>query len=108
MACPVFAGIQADAQQAAGYPLGFANPAIYARYRTAAFRDVTDQPLGHRPLFLVTNSYTDPAAKKGPLVTGLVSLGINGGGAAALEAVGGYDDATGVGSPYQYVQSFGW
>ena len=54
----------------------------------------------------MTNSYTDPAARKGPLVTGLVSLGINGGGAAALEAVGGYDDATGVGSPYQYVQSF--
>ena len=49
VACPVFAGIEADAQQAAGYPLGFANPAIYARYRTAAFRDVTDQPLGTGP-----------------------------------------------------------
>ena len=107
VACPVFAGIEADAQQAAGHPLGFANPAIYARYRTAAFRDVTDQPLAHRHLFLVRNDYTDPATRKGPLVTSLVSLGVNGGGAAALKAVPGYDDATGVGSPYRYVQSFG-
>jgi hypothetical protein len=34
-------------------------------------------------------------------------LASNGEGAAALKAVSGYDDATGVGSPYQYVQSFG-
>ncbi len=33
VACPVFAGIEADAQQAAGHPLGFANPAIYAPVR---------------------------------------------------------------------------
>jgi hypothetical protein len=32
VASPVFAGIEADAQQAAGHDLGFANPAIYARY----------------------------------------------------------------------------
>ena len=29
VACPTFAGIEADAQQAAGDSLGFANPAIY-------------------------------------------------------------------------------
>ena len=33
VACPVFAGIEADAQQAAGHDLGFANPAIYAAVR---------------------------------------------------------------------------
>ena len=106
LACPVFAGIEADAQQAAGFQLGFANPAIYARYRTAAFRDVTDHPLGPRHLFLVRNDYTNPATRMGPLVTVLASLGINGEGASALKAVTGYDDATGVGSPYLYVQSF--
>jgi subtilase family serine protease len=30
LASPTFAGIQADAEQAAGFPLGFANPVIYA------------------------------------------------------------------------------
>jgi subtilase family serine protease len=105
-ACAVFAGIEADAQQAAGFPLGFASPAIYARYRTTAFHDVTDHPLGPGLLFLVRRDYTGPAARKGPLVTSLVSLGINGGDAAALKAVPGYDEATGVGSPYRYVQSF--
>jgi subtilase family serine protease len=103
---PVFAGIEADAQQAAGRALGFANPAIYQRYRTSAFRDVTDHPLGPGNLAEVRNNYTDPATKGGPIVTYLRTLGINGEGAAALPAVRGYDDATGVGSPRLYIQSF--
>jgi subtilase family serine protease len=106
VSAPVFAGIEADAQQAAGHALGFANPAIYQRYRTAAFRDVTDHPLGPLPLAEVRQNYTDPATKGGPIVTYLRTLGINGEGAAALHAVTGYDDATGVGSPRQYIQSF--
>jgi subtilase family serine protease len=103
---PVFAGIEADAQQAAGHALGFANPAIYQRYRTAAFRDVTDHPLGPLPLAEVRQNYTDPATKGGPIITYLRTLGINGEGAAALPAKAGYDDATGVGSPRRYIQSF--
>jgi len=106
VACPVFAGIDADAQQAAGHPIGFANPAIYQRYRTSAFHDVTDHPLGSRHLAEVRNNYTDPSTKQGPLLTFLRTLGINGEGAAALRAVKGYDDATGVGSPARYIQSF--
>jgi subtilase family serine protease len=102
----VFAGIEADAQQAAGHPLGFANPAIYARYGTGAFRDVTDHPSGIGHLAEVRNNYTDPATKTGPLITYLRTLGIDGEGSAALPAVKGYDDATGVGSPDYYIQSF--
>jgi subtilase family serine protease len=100
---PVFAGIEADAQQAAGHDLGFANPAIYARYGTGAFHDVTEGP---EPQFEVRNNYTDPYTQTGPLVTYLRAMGINGGGNASLVATRGYDDATGVGSPDQYVQSF--
>jgi subtilase family serine protease len=103
VASPVFAGVEADAQQAAGHDLGFANPAIYARYGTSAFNDVTERP---EPQFEVRNNYTDPYTATGPLVTYLRAMGINGGGAAALTATRGYDDATGVGSPNQYVQSF--
>ena len=106
ISCPVFAGIEADAQQAAGHPLGFANPAIYQRYGTSAFRDVTDHPRGPGHLAEVRNNYTDPSTKTGPLLTYLRTLGIDGEGAASLPAVKGYDDATGVGSPHRYIQSF--
>ena len=83
VACPVFAGIEADAQQAAGHPLG---PGFLAEVR---------------------NNYTNSATKQGPLLTFLRTLGIDGEGAAALPAVRGYDDSTGVGSPRNYIQSFG-
>ena len=106
VSCPVFAGIEADAQQAAGHAIGFANPAIYQRYHTSAFRDVTDHPLGSRHLAEVRTNYTDPSTKKGPLLTYLRTLGINGVGPSALPAVKGYDDATGVGSPEFYIQAF--
>jgi subtilase family serine protease len=102
----VFAGIEADAQQAAGHVLGFANPAIYQRYGSSAFHDVTDHPFGNRPLAEVRNNYTNPATKGGPVITYLRTLGIDGEGSAALPAVKGYDDATGVGSPDYYIQSF--
>jgi subtilase family serine protease len=106
VACPTFAGIEADAQQAAGHPLGFADPVIYARYGTDAFHDVTDHPLGPGFLAQVRNNYSDPYTRQGPIVTYLRTLGIDGEGAAALPAVKGYDDATGVGSPADYVESF--
>jgi subtilase family serine protease len=106
VACPVFAGIEADAQQAAGHVLGFANPAIYTRFGTSAYHDVTDHPLGPGFLAEVRSNYTDPFTKTGPLVTFLRTLGINGEGAEALPAVKGYDDSTGVGSPRNYIQSF--
>ncbi len=104
---PTFAGIEADAQQAAGHPLGFANPAIYARYGTSAFHDVTDYPFGPGVrLAEVRNNYTEPYKREGPLITYLRTLGIDGEGESALPAVRGYDDSTGVGSPAGYVQSF--
>ncbi len=114
VACPVFAGIEADAQQAAGADIGFANPLIYFldrhdRYSSAspAFNDVTNHPLGPGYLAEVRNNYTNPYTKQGPLVTFLRTLGINGEGADALPAVKGYDDSTGVGSPANYIKDVG-
>jgi subtilase family serine protease len=106
LASPVFAGIEADAQQAAGYAFGFADPAIYARYATPAFHDVTDHPLGSGALALVRSIYQRTGVRRGPVSTVLTTLGLNGEGAAALRAVRGYDDATGVGSPAGYIQSY--
>jgi subtilase family serine protease len=107
LASPAFAAIEADAQEAAGHDLGFANPVIYSKYGTSAFHDVTDHPLGSGYLAEVRNNYTNPATKGGPLITFLRTLGIDGEGADALPAVAGYDDSTGVGSPWKYIDSFG-
>jgi subtilase family serine protease len=109
VACPIFAGIEADAEQAAGHPLGFANPLIYqldnANNSTKAFHDVTDHPLGPGFLAEVRSNYSDGFNKTGPLVTYLRTLGYNGVGTSKLPAVKGYDDATGVGSPDYYIQA---
>ena len=70
---------------------------------------MTDHPFRISHLAEVRTNYTDPATKTGPLVTFLRTLGIDGEGAAALPAVTGYDDATGVGSPTaSYLRSFLW
>jgi subtilase family serine protease len=107
VSAPTFAGIEADAQQAYGSRLGLANPVIYARSGTAAFHDITAHPAGQPDnLAEVRSNYTDAGTRTGPLVTGLRTLGIDGAGASALAAVKGYDDATGVGSPRDYIQSF--
>ncbi len=56
-AAPAFAAVQADAQQASGHRLGFANPLLYAlaRSRAHVFHDVTDRPAnaGAQPLTVV-------------------------------------------------------
>jgi hypothetical protein len=80
---------------------------IYARYGTSAFHDITAHPAGQPDnLAEVRSNYTDAGTRTGPLITDLRTLGINGEGSSALEAVQGYDDATGVGSPRDYIQSF--
>jgi subtilase family serine protease len=106
LACPTFAGIEADAQQAANGALGFANPILYevSALDSKAFHDVTDFPLGPTHLAQVRVDYTDPFTKAKPLVYNLRTLGINGEGIEALHAVAGFDDATGIGSPRQYIQ----
>ena len=135
VASPIFAGIEADAQQAAGQPIGFANPAIYgldARSR-GAFHNVVDNP-GGATFYEVRSNYTDPDNETLPLVTYLRTLGADGftgrnvtfpavpAGAlgtgspalpsvtvnleSRLQANGGYSDATGVGSPDNYIRDF--
>jgi subtilase family serine protease len=135
VASPIFAGIEADAQQAAGQPIGFANPAIYgldARNR-GAFHNVVDNP-GGATFYEVRSNYTDPDNETLPLVTYLRTLGADGftgrnvtfpavpAGAlgtgspalpsvtvnleSRLQANGGYSDATGVGSPDNYIRDF--
>jgi len=135
LASPTFAGVEADAQQAAGYPIGFANPAIYSLdgWDSNAFHNVADHPHG-ATFYEVRSNYSDPDNETLPLNTYLRELGTDGytgtavtfpgvpAGAlgtgspalpsitvnleSALQANGGYSDATGVGSPDNYISDF--
>jgi subtilase family serine protease len=91
VACPLIAGMQADLQQRdRGVPIGFASPAIYARYGTRAYHDVTGQPLGpgHTPAVAVPAGLYSASPVLGTLGMDL-----------GLAAAKGYDDVTGVGTP---------
>ena len=94
LSSPLIAGLQADAQQAQhGAPIGFGNPAIYARYGTAAYHDVTDHPLGRRFVIAAVDAERNPA-------TGTITIFADTFAEdTSLHATRGYDDVTGVGTP---------
>ncbi|MDH6698036.1 subtilase family serine protease [Streptomyces sp. MAA16] len=103
LAAPVIAAVQALAQQArGGKALGFANPAIYAKYGTKAYHDVTDHPTGSG-LAVARVDFANGYDAADGLLTSVRSLGKD----SSLSAVKGYDDVTGVGSPAKgYVDSY--
>ncbi|MFI7409954.1 protease pro-enzyme activation domain-containing protein [Streptomyces sp. NPDC049627] len=103
LAAPVIAAVQALAQEArGGKPLGFANPAIYARYGSKAYHDVTDNPTGSG-LAVARVDFVNGYDATGGLTTSVRSLGKD----SSLKAVKGYDDVTGVGTPANgYVESY--
>jgi subtilase family serine protease len=80
---PLFAGIEALADQAAGGPHGFVNPLLYQLRGTGALHDVANVP---GPLAM--------AFSRGG-VTALDTLQTD----TSLTATPGYDDQTGLGSP---------
>ena len=89
LASPLFAGLQADAMQLqGGQPIGFANPAIYARYGSAAYDDVNGKGPG-------TKAYNDMPSSDGTSTDYAVNFGDD----QLLKATPGFDDATGVGMP---------
>jgi subtilase family serine protease len=97
---PEFAAVEADAIQAHHGPLGFANPQIYAR--AGLFHDVVDERALHHEAPM--SNVVDEGMDGGKLSAGLVAFGQD----TSLNAVPGYDDATGVGSPTAaYLRSFG-
>ncbi|MCX3062799.1 S53 family peptidase [Streptomyces beihaiensis] len=105
LAAPVIAGVQALAQQErGGFPIGFANPEIYARYGTGLFHDVTDHPTGHG-LAVIRRDFANGYDASNGVLTSLRTLGTD----SSLHATRGYDDVTGVGTPARgYVESYSW
>jgi subtilase family serine protease len=98
---PEFSAVQADAIQAHGRALGFANPAIYARAGSKDYTDVINKTAA-KGLPPLANVF-DAGTIDGVLHVSLEAFGRDYG----LTAVKGYDDATGVGSPTEaYLKSF--
>lgn len=110
VASPLFAGLMADADQAAGGPLGFVNPLLYkldAEAAPGAFYDV----LPSTPQALVRNDYIDGVDAKEGIITSVRTLDYQGkeeycsgtGNCAkqkvALETAPGFDSMTGIGAP---------
>ncbi|MDX2548310.1 S53 family peptidase [Streptomyces sp. WI04-05B] len=105
LAAPVIAAVQALAQEArGGKAIGFANPAIYATYASHAkvYHDVTDNPTGYG-LAVARIDFANGYDATDGILTSVRSLGKD----SSLQAVRGYDDVTGVGSPSTgYVESY--
>lgn len=86
---PLIAGLEADAVQAAGHPLGFINPALYSLRGSAAISDVL--PVNPADPPILDGDQTEDA---GVDTTQLTTLGED----VGLPATPGYDDATGLGA----------
>jgi subtilase family serine protease len=93
LASPVFAGIMAIADQAAGHRHGFANPALYRLYDSSALYDPKPVP----GMGVVRVDYANSVDASEGLLTSLRSIDVENG--TILRTRKGYDDITGIGSP---------
>jgi subtilase family serine protease len=86
---PIVASLEADAKQAAGHAIGFANPLLYDLRKTAGIRDIV--PSASPALALAPDCYNDQME---PNPACLVTLGPD----SSLTEQPGYDDVTGIGA----------
>jgi subtilase family serine protease len=86
---PIVASLEADAKQAAGHAIGFANPLLYDLRTTAGIRDIT--AAASPALTLAPDCFNDQI-KPNPAC--LVTLGPD----SSLAERPGYDDVTGIGA----------
>ncbi|GAA1945771.1 S53 family peptidase [Kitasatospora viridis] len=88
---PLIAALEADAGQAAGHALGFANPLLYQLRGTPAIRDIVPAAAGQVPPVV---SYLPSWQTPGSFDSYLSQLDHD----STLTTAPGYDDVTGVGS----------
>ena len=92
LSSPLIAGIMALANQAAGHPLGFANPLLYKLAGTSAFTDVTDPS---STVAMVRANYANGVDASNGLSYVLRTANQT----LSLHTTPGYDDVTGLGTP---------
>ena len=88
---PIIASLEADAKQASGHAVGFANPTLYALRHSPGIRDIVPSK---RPVALLAPP-SDCVGNTGP--TGqrcLITLGLD----SSLRETRGFDDVTGLGA----------
>jgi subtilase family serine protease len=95
LSSPLTAGIMALAQQRAGAPIGFANPALYDAYRGNA--SVVHDILPSNGQAVARVDYANQQDASAGLLTSLRYLGWD--QLLTIHARPGYDDVTGIGSP---------
>jgi subtilase family serine protease len=91
LASPLFAGMMALADQAAGMRHGFANPALY-QLGASAFHDVSAPKA---KVAVVRTNYVNNTNAAGGVQTVLRTTGDTG----TLTSISGFDDSTGLGTP---------
>ena len=94
---PLFAGIMALADQAAGTPHGFANPVLYAN--AGSFTDVVSPA---STVAVVRSDYANGVDASDGLKYSLRTMNQT----LSLETTPGYDDVTGVGTPTAAILGF--
>ncbi len=92
LASPLFAGVMALADQAAGRSHGFANPALYALYGTAAFRDIVPGP----KTAVARNNFANDEDTADGLLTSVRTFDFP---KQSIHTTVGYDTVTGLGVP---------
>jgi hypothetical protein len=92
LSSPLFAGLMALADQAAGHRHGFANPALYRLDGTRAFHDIVEP---QSKVAVVRTNYTNSTNASGGTTKYLRTAAVLG----TLSSVPGYDDSTGLGTP---------
>lgn len=91
LACPLFAAVMALADQRAGAPHGFANPALYAQAGTPAFHDIRGRGINKAVVRVNFNNGLNAAAGRTTLLRSLNDTG-------SIYVRPGYDDVTGIGT----------
>ena len=92
LSSPLFAGIMAVADQAAGHPHGFANPVFYANATSGAFNDIVPTA---DPVAVIRRDYTNGVDDADGTIISIRSMDFP----LNINTAVGYDDVTGVGSP---------
>jgi subtilase family serine protease len=92
VSCPLFAGVMALADQRAGHPHGFANPAFYKLAGSRAYRDIVNP---HSIVAVVRSDFDNGENTADGLTFSVRTMNQTG----TLHTIRGYDDVTGMGTP---------
>lgn len=98
LSCPLFAALMALADQASGHRHGDVAPALYAHRAGGTLRDPSAAPVanGLTTLANVRPDFTNTSDAQSPITYSLRLLG----NLSTLHALNGFDDSTGLGTPY--------